>query len=431
MTDRHTASQSSSGHNSPGQNTPGTGASGEPSLKRGLGLWLTTFYGLGVVVGVGIYVLIGALAGVAGTAAPISFLIAGFVAGISALSYMELAARLPEAAGEAAYVDQGFGSATLTLITGLVLVTIGIFAAATVSAGAAGYMATIAALPDWMIIAVIVVALGGVAIYGIVESAVFAAILTVIEIAGLVLVAASALIAEPDLLTRLDEIAPPPVWSAWSGIIAGSVIAFFAFLGFEDMVNVAEEIVEPEKTLPRAIALVMVVATILYLAVATICVLAVPVADLAAAPAPLALVAARGLPGAGLIVTLIAITAALNGVLVQFILAPRVLYGLSRRGRLPAWFGHVAARTRTPVNATILTVVVTGLLAVSLPVVDLAATSARLILMVFVMVNLALVRIKQRDHQIGGTRPAVTVPTAVPVLGAILSAALLTASFLL
>jgi len=406
-------------------------SSGEPALRRGLGLWLTTFYGLGVVVGAGIYVLIGALAGVAGTAAPISFLIAGFVAGVTALSYMELSARLPEAAGEAAYVDQGFGSATLTLITGLAIVTVGTFAAATISSGAAGYMETIAALPDWVIIAVFAIALGGIAIYGIVESAIFAAILTVIEVAGLVLVAASALVAEPDLLMRLDEIAPPPTWSAWSGIIAGSVIAFFAFLGFEDMVNVAEEIVEPEKTLPRAIALVMVVATLLYLAVAVICVLAVPVADLAAAPAPLSLVAARGLPGAGLIVTLIAITAALNGVLVQFILAPRVLYGLSHRGRLPAWFGRVSSRTRTPINATIFIVVITGLLAVSLPVVDLAATSARLILMIFVVVNLALIRIKQRDRQIGGPRPAVAVPGFVPVLGAILAAALLTASFLL
>ncbi|MCT8970468.1 APC family permease [Microbaculum marinisediminis] len=399
----------------------------QPALKRGLGLWLTSFYGLGVVVGAGIYVLIGALAGIAGTAAPVSFLIAGIVAGMTALSYMELTARLPEAAGEAAYVAEGFGSPTLTLITGLAVVVVATLAAATIGAGAATYMTTIAALPNWALVAVIVIALGAISAYGIVESATFAAILTVIEIAGLVLVAVSALLAEPDLLTRIGEIAPPPTWAAWSGILAGSVLAFFAFLGFEDMVNVAEEVVEPERTLPRAIAIVMVVATLIYLAVAAICVLAVPVADLAAAPAPLALVAARGLPGAATIVTVIAISAALNGVLVQFILAPRMLYGLARRGRLPGWFGRVSARTRTPVNATVFIVVIAGFLAATLPIADLAAMSSRLILTIFVVVNLALVKIKRR----GGARPAVTVPFAVPVLGAILSAALLLTSFLL
>lgn len=394
---------------------------GSPALKRGLGLWLTTFYGLGVVVGAGIYVLIGAIAGLAGTAAPLSFLVAGLVAGVTGFSYMELTARLPEAAGEAAYVDHGFGSPALTLATGLALVAVAILAAATISSGAAGYLEALVPLPGWIAIAAIVAALAALAIYGIVESAVFAALLTVIEVGGLALVAISAYLADPEIPARLDQILPTAGWSAWSGVFAGAIIAFFAFVGFEDMVNVAEEVVEPERTLPRAIGIVLAASTLLYLAVATVAVLAVPVEELAASPAPLALVASRGLPGSHLVVTAIAVAAALNGILVQFIMASRVLYGLSSRGRLPTWFGRIAGTTRTPVNATLAVAAVTWVLAVSLPIVDLAAMSARVILVIFIVVNLALVRIKLR----GGQDPAISVPLAVPVLGAVLSAGLL------
>ena len=218
---------------------------------------------------------------------------------------------------------------------------------------------------------------------------------------------------------------PPPSWSVWPGIFAGAVIAFFAFLGFEDMVNVAEEVDEAETTMPRAIALVLAMSIGFYLIVATVCVLAVPIADLAASPAPLALVVGTALPGAGLLVTLIAIVAALNGILVQFILAARVLYGLAKRGRISAWFGRVDRRTRTPVNATLCVLATVFVLAISLPIAELAAASSRLILAIFILVNLALIRIKRR----GGPPAPVSVPIAVPVLGALTSAALLAVSF--
>lgn len=396
----------------------------EPTLKRGLGLWLLTLYGLGVVVGAGIYVLIGAIAGIAGVTTPVSFLIAGGVVGVTALSYMELATRMPEAAGEAAYVDQGFGWPALTLAVGLGLVAVGTLAAATIGLGAAGYIQALIAAPTWTILLAIVVVLGGLAIWGIVESAIFAAVLTVLEIAGLALVAGAAIVADPAIFARVGEIVPAATWPAWSAILSGSVIAFFAFVGFEDMVNVAEEVKAPETNMPRAIALVLGSTILLYLVVSTVCVLAVPVADLAASPAPLALVAGQGLPGAGLLVNLIAIAAALNGILVQFIMAPRVLYGLSHRGRLPAWFGHVGARRRTPVNATLCVLAVVLVLAVTLPITDLAAASSQLILVIFIVVNLALIRLKQR----GGPPAPVSVPVVVPVFGALLSAALLVVS---
>ncbi|MEJ8571146.1 APC family permease [Microbaculum marinum] len=398
-----------------------------PQLRRTLGFWLLTLYGLGVVVGAGIYVLIGAIAGIAGIFAPFSFVIAAAIVGVTSLSYMELASRLPEAAGEAAYVDQGFGSPALTVAVGLALVVVGTLAAATIALGAAGYLHSLMAAPVWLLALAIVAGLGAIALWGILESAVLAAALTVLEVGGLLLVAGAALFDEPAILMRVGDIVPPPSWQAWSAIVSGSVIAFFAFIGFEDMVNVAEEVKAPERTMPRAIALVFVTAVLLYLVVATVCVLAVPVEDLAASSAPLALVAGKRLPGADTVVTLIAIAATLNGILVQFIMAPRVLYGLARRGRLPAWLGRVGERRGTPANATLVVLAGVFALTLSLHIGDLAAISSQLIMAIFVMVNLALVRLKRA----GGPPPPISVPLIAPVLGAILSAALLVASVVL
>ena len=396
----------------------------EPTLKRGLGLTLTTLYGLGVVVGAGIYVLIGAVAQASGIYAPVAFLVAAIVAGVTAFSYTELSARLPEAAGEAAYADQAFGFGWLTLAIGLALVLSATVTGAAVGVGATGYVRALVEIDRSIVLIVLFAVLGAVAIYGIIESVAVAAIMTLIELAGLLLIVIGGVVAQPDMLGRIGEIIPPLAVGTAGPILAGGVLAFFAFIGFEDMVNVAEEVRDPERTLPKAIILTLVISTLLYVGVSVVAVLAVPTAELAESEAPLSTIAEQGIGFGRNVIAVIAIIAALNGILVQMIMAPRVLYGLARRGRLPAWFATINATTRTPLRATLLIVVVMSLLALTLPISELAEFTSKINLMIFMVVNAALIRLKQLDPD-----PAkIPVPVWVPWLGLVLTIGLFAVS---
>jgi amino acid transporter len=181
------------------------------------------------------------------------------------------------------------------------------------------------------------------------------------------------------------------------GLIGASLLAVFAFIGFEALVNVAEELKAPQRTLPRAIFLTMVLTTVLYVLVVWVALVAVPPAELASAKAPLALVFERLTGVSPRTISLIAVIATLNGIIVQIILAARVLYGLARQGSLPAPLGRVNASTRTPVAATVLTVGMVLFLALLLPLEQLADLTSRFTLVLFALVNLALIRIKGRE----------------------------------
>ena len=204
------------------------------------------------------------------------------------------------------------------------------------------------------------------------------------------------------------------------------MLAFFAFIGFEDMVNVVEEVTNPSRTMPLAIILTLVISTGLYLIVAWVAIRTVPAADLAASSAPLALVAEQGSKFGAIGVTLIAIIAALNGVLVMIIMGARVLYGLAARGQLPAMIGTVHPRTRTPVVATVLITSIVAALSLTFPLELLAETASRMILSIFALINVSLIVIKLRNPKV---RPAFQVPMVLQVIGALSAAGLLIASF--
>jgi len=360
------------------------------ALKRRIGLPLLTAYGVGVMVGAGIYVLVGAVAGAAGVWAPLAFLIAGLVAAPSALSYAELSARIPEAAGEAAYVDRGLGVHGLSVFVGLVIVLAGMVSAAAVLRGGTGYLVSVVPLPFAPVLAAMGIALCAVAVLGVLESLALAALFTVVEMAGLCLVvwAGAQAAAVPDWS------APPPVPVASLGLAA--LLAFYAFIGFEDMVNMAEEVARPERTMPLAILLALAITTLLYGGVAIAAVRAVPAAELAATERPLALVWERGTGGNPAFLSLIAVFAALNGVLAQIVMAARVLFGLGRRERRLARFHRAHPRFGTPVEATVLVGVAVILAALALPVATLAGLTSSALLVVFVLVNLSLIALKRR-----------------------------------
>lgn len=385
-------------------------------LKRRIGPGLLTAYGVGVMVGAGIYVLVGAVVADAGIWAPLAFVMAGLIAAPTALSYAEFSTRLPEAAGEAAYVGQGLSSQALAVLVGLAIVTAGTISAGAVLRGGVGYLINVFDIDPVIGIAGLGIALTAVAVFGVLESLALAAVFTVVELGGLALVIWAGLGGAPSG----DWTAGAPL--VWSGVGLGAVLAFFAFIGFEDIVNMAEEVDRPERTIPLAILVSLLVTSVIYALVAWAAVRAVPLAALAASESPLALVwsTARGSDGAFL--SGIAVFAALNGVLAQIVMASRVLFGLGKRTPALAVFRHVHPRRGTPVLATLLLGTLVILAALFVPLATLAETTSSILLAVFVLVNLALVFEKRR----GPARPvAFHVPMAVPVVGLALSAAAL------
>ena len=392
-------------------------------LKRALTLPLVTLYGLGVTVGAGIYVLVGATAAKAGYYAPVSFLLAACVTGFTGFSYAELSTRMPVSAGEAAYVRAGFNSSRLSLVVGLLVAASGIISSAAVSIGAVSYLQYFIPLPSLLLTVVVILLLGLVGLWGIVESVVLASIFTLIELSGLGLVIYIGLSTNDALLSTAHQLIPPLELAPWSGIFAASLLAFFAFVGFEDIANVAEEVKNPGRTMPRAIILTLVLSTLIYIAVVTVVILAVPMDKLVTSSAPLALVFVK----AGGFTTgsfnMIAIIATLNGVLIQMIMASRILYGLARQDNLPKKLAAVHPRTRTPVNATIVVVALILALALFLPITRLAETTSFVVLIVFSLVNLALIRLKRSGHTVGGD--VFQVPSWVPMVGLVSCIALL------
>ncbi|WP_169569413.1 APC family permease [Sneathiella limimaris] len=400
----------------------------KPTLNRQLSLSLLTLYGLGVTVGAGIYVLVGATASKAGIHAPIAFLLAACVVAFTGFSYSELSTRFPVSAGEAEYVRRGFRSNFLSLIVGLLVVLSGIVSSAAVSIGAVGYLQTFIPLNETTLVTIVISIIGLIAIWGIVESVTLASILTLIELSGLALVIGYGVANKPDLLTDIPNILPEFNVEEWGGILSAGLLAFFAFVGFEDMANVAEEVKNPEKNLPRGIFLTLILSTLIYFCVVTTVVLSVPMDQLVQSSAPLQLVFEGASPLLTSVFVLIAIFATLNGVLVQIIMASRVIYGLSIQGNLPEFLGNINAKTRTPLNATVLVTLIVLALALFFPIVKLAETTSSVVLSVFCLVNLALIFVKLRA-ELPETK-AFIVPIWVPICGLLTSLGLLLSQFL-
>lgn len=389
------------------------------SLRRALSLPLIILYGVGTTVGAGIYVLVGEVAAVAGAAAPISFLVAAILAGLSAFSFAELCGRYPMSAGEALYVKTAFRHTGVSTAIGMLVMVAGTISAATVIRGSVGYLNEFVAVPAVPTVIALTALLGVVAAWGIAEAATAAAAMTLVELGGLGLVIWVGSPALSDLPVVLPTIIPAWDWGPAVAILAGSVVAFFAFIGFEDMVNVAEEVKNPRRNMPIAIVVTLAITTLLYLIVTLIAVVALPLGVLAGTDAPLARVLERGFAGAPQIISAISLIAIANGALIQMIMGSRVLYGLGRSRQLPAFLAIVNRRTRTPLYATGLVVAVVGTLAATLPLLSLAKAASLAILVVFATVDLALVLIKRRKRN--GPNDSFAVPMAVPLLGFIAS----------
>lgn len=386
------------------------------TLKRAISLPLLVFYGLGVTIGAGIYVLVGATAAQAGIYAPVSFLLAAVVMLFSAGSFSELSGRYPQSAGEAAYVEAGFNLPSLTLVTGALMILAAIVSASAIAVGCAGYVATLVPLPLWSTITAIIVFAGLIAVWGILESVSVAAVLTVVEVLGLVVVIVAGMWHHPDIIRDLPTVFPAFTDTpAFVAIGMTSLLAFFAFIGFDGMVNIIEETENPARNMPLGIFITLGIATLLYFLVTAVAVLILPLDELGRSTAPISLLFERLTGISPLVITLIAIGATFNGVVIQTILASRVIYGMADVGRLPKVLAMLNLKTRTPLLATALVVGCMLVFALFLPINILAERTSQIVLVVFVLINLSLLRIKwRRDPAPAGI---FTVPTIVPVIG--------------
>lgn len=384
---------------SPAENVSSEPSARSPGLVRSLTLTHAVLYGLGVTIGAGIYVLVGLAAGRAGIHAPLAFLAAAVVMGFSAATFAELATRMPVSASEAAYLKEAFGREWLSLGTGLLVVGTAMISAATISVGSAGYISIFVTLPEPVIIAGVVLGMALIACLATAQSVAFAGIMTLIEVGGLLVIIGAGLLNAHDVFGRLPEVWPGASMNAWTGIASTTLLAVFAFIGFEHLVNVAEEVKRPARTLPLALFLTLGLTALLYALVTWIAVATIPAGELASSQAPLAHVFERltGLP----LITMssVAIVATLNGVIVHMIMIGRVLYGLARLGSLPGGLAHVNAATRAPIRATLVGVGVILVLALGVPMAGLAEMTSRLTLVIFATVNVALIAIKSKEEQ--------------------------------
>lgn len=392
------------------------------TLARRISLPLLTLYGLGTILGAGIYVLIGKVVGSAGMLAPLSFLLAAIVAWVTALSYSQLAVIFPYSAGEAIYVEHGFQRNWLTISVGILVIFTGIVSSATLANGFIGYFKLFIPISDLTGISAIVILLTVIACIGIAESLLVAGLITLLEILGLILIlwfCGDVLFTFPE---RIQQAFLPTSYTASIGIFSGAFLAFYAFIGFEDMVNVAEEVKEPHRTMPKAILLALIIATFLYILISLIAVLSLPIHTLAESDAPLALLFQNSRWLDARTIAAISIIAIVNGILIQIIMASRVIYGMARRHINWAFLAYVNPKTKTPLLATIVVAIVILLFALVLPLQTLAKLTSFIILIIFSCVNLSLWKLKsQKNNAYTLTQKTYPITGALLCLGLLIS----------
>jgi amino acid transporter len=393
-------------------------SAGQPTLHRTIGPVQMALYGLGSMLGAGIYGLIGKAAGIAGNAVWLAFLVALVAALLTALSYASLGSRYPRAAGAAYVTERAYGFSLLSFMVGLALVCSGLTSIATQSQVFAANIAVLLGIEtipvSWLALGFLLI-LTGIVFRGIRESMWVNVLCTLVEAGGLVLVVAIGISywGSVSYLETPVGLGDP----ATLLIMQGAVLAFFAFIGFEDMYNVAEEVRHPERNLPLGLILAMATAALLYVAVAVTAVSVMPWEELAEAPGPITEVVGRAAPSISPVVfTAITLFAVANTALVNYVTASRLIYGMARQGLLPATLGNVHAGRRTPHYAIAALFLVLAPLALIGTITELAAATVLLLLLVFMVVNGALFILKGR----GGETPGrFEIPRFVPALGAL------------
>lgn len=374
------------------------------SLSRSIGLFHLTMYGVGLILGAGIYVLIGEAAGLAGNALWISFILGAIVATFSGLSYSELTALFPRAAAEYNFVKEGFRSNFVGFIIGWLTILTSIITAATVALGFGGYMEGLTNIPILISALVILGILSFVNFIGIKESAWTNTIFAIVTISGLGIIIFIGFSGPVDVEINYFE---NPL--GISGILLAFILVFFAFIGFEDIANVGEEVKRPQKTMPRGIMLSVLITTIIYILVSLASIRTVGWEQLASSSAPLAYVAEQKLGQQGqIILSAIALFATASTILITLIAGARMIYGMARDGTLPGKLGLIHHKTKTPWFAVVLIFVASLAFAFIGDIVIVANIVVFAVVVTFFMINLSVILLRY-------TRQELERPYRVPV----------------
>ena len=359
-------------------------------LKRHMGLFQLTMYGVGLTLGAGIYVLIGEAAGFAGNSMWISFGLAAIVAIFAGLSYAELTTLFPRAAAEYVFVKNAFKSEFIGFLIGWLTAITSMIVGATVALGFGGYFAQFLDIPITLSAISLLGGLSLVSFIGIRQSAWANTIFALVTITGLGIIIFLGFTYE--VTEPVDYFESP---TGMTGIILAFVLIFFAFIGFEDMANVAEEVKRPKKTLPRAIILSIIITAVIYILVSLSSVRILNWDDLSQSAAPLADVATKGLGiEGGITMSAIALFATASTVLITLVAGARILYGMAKSGSLPSIFSRVHSKTGTPWVAVIGIFVTSVTFAFIGDIVIVANIVVFAIVITFAMINLSVILLR-------------------------------------
>jgi len=371
-------------------------------LKRSLGLLEATFYGVGIILGAGIYALIGQAAGMTGNSLWISFVIGGLISSITALSYAELSAMYPKVAAEFVYVKKAYGSKLFAFMIGWLLIFTGVVSVATVALGFAGYFKAMTGFPIIPIAMVLILILSFVNFRGIKESSNVNIIMTLIEVIGLVVIIALG-------IGSVGKVNVFEMSKGFSGVFAAAALIFFAYLGFEEIVNVSEETRQPKKNIPKALILAVAITTILYVLTALSIVSIVDWKDLGASDAPMALAASKVLgSNAFTFISLTAFAATISTVLGLIIVTSRMIYGISRDKSLPKFFSLIHKDRKTPWSAIVVVMILSMIFVLFGNIALVANITSMGAFITFLVINLSLIHLRY-------TKPNLKRPFKVPL----------------
>jgi amino acid transporter len=397
----------------------------EPALNRVMGPWLLLLFIVADILGTGIYALTGQVAKQVGGAVWMPFVVAFVVALITAFSYLELVTKYPRAAGAALYTHRAFGIHFVTFIVAFAVMCSGITSASTASRAFAANLSHAFDLKFAVIgiTGVGLVFMAAVAIInfrGVGESVKMNVLLTCVELTGLLIIifiGLWAIGAGQGDVSRVMEFKTAPDGGIFWPVIAATTLAFFAMVGFEDSVNMAEETKDPVNTFPKILLTGLLITGAIYVLVSISAITLVPPEELGSGETPLLKVVQAGAPNFPLgVFGFITMFAVANSALINMLMASRLVYGMSRERVLPAVLGKVHPTRRTPYIAIgFTTLLAFGLITFVGEVPALGGTTALLLLCVFTVVNVAVLVLRKDPVE----HKHFVTPTIVPVLGAI------------
>lgn len=385
----------------------------ESGLRRSVNLFQAVMYGVGLILGAGIYVVIGDVAGIAGNAMWISFMISAAIATFTALSYAELSSMFPKSAAEYVYVKNAFGNNAAAFIAGWLMIFVAIVSAAAVAIGFSGYFSSLFPQFDPLLSAIaLVLILSLVNFVGIRESVWMNATFTFVELAGLAIIILAALLFGSNQIDYYEM--PPAVVEmplSAGAIVAAAGLIFFAYYGFENLANISEETKNASKVIPKALIISIIITTAIYILVALSAITLVGWEELSLSEAPLASAAEKVFGRMGVtVLSAIALFATSNTVLMMLISGSRIMFGMSKDNALPSILSKVHSLTKTPWLAVIVTMLVTmGVVLFSQGSISrVANVSVFTVFIAYALVNFALMWLRYK-------RPGLDRPFRSPI----------------